>query len=247
MTSVWVAEHGWSYLNAAIDAARARSPAGRWSCWRAQEAVAVIDAAVAERGSRAGELTLGTDNGTAFTSRAFRARLRELGISIAAAATATPRARRSSSPGSQSSSSAASGARSSRRSTRPASDRRLHRRLSPPAPPGAGLPNAARSRGDLERSRRPVNPSGLTDNTDGVHANDWHPVSPAPLGGLGGIVRGLRGHFGSVSGEARFESWRFAGRSGESNLFDRVVAAHASREATRRAMALARRLMLLCR
>ena len=47
---------------------------------RAAEATAVIDAAVIERGIRPGELTLGTDNGTAFTSRPFRARLGELGI-----------------------------------------------------------------------------------------------------------------------------------------------------------------------
>jgi putative transposase len=42
---------------------------------RAAEATAVVDAAVAERRIAAGELTLGTDNGTAFTARAFRARL----------------------------------------------------------------------------------------------------------------------------------------------------------------------------
>jgi len=78
MTSVWVAEHGWCYLNAAIDCCT-REIAG-WSLeirCRAQEAVAVIDAAVAERRVAPGELTLGTDNGTAFTSRAFRARLAE--------------------------------------------------------------------------------------------------------------------------------------------------------------------------
>ena len=42
---------------------------------RAAEATAVVDAAVAERRIAPGELTLGTDNGTAFTARAFRARL----------------------------------------------------------------------------------------------------------------------------------------------------------------------------
>jgi putative transposase len=47
---------------------------------RAQEAVAVIDAAVAERAIGPGELTLGSDNGTAFTSRAFGAQLVALGI-----------------------------------------------------------------------------------------------------------------------------------------------------------------------
>jgi putative transposase len=47
---------------------------------RAQEAVAVIDAAVAERAIGPGELTLGPDNGTAFTRRAFRAHLVAPGI-----------------------------------------------------------------------------------------------------------------------------------------------------------------------
>jgi putative transposase len=78
MTSVWVAEHGWCYLNAAIDCCT-REIVG-WALdvrCRAAEAAAVIDRAVAERGIRPGELTLGTDNGTAFTSRAFRARLAE--------------------------------------------------------------------------------------------------------------------------------------------------------------------------
>jgi putative transposase len=81
MTSVWVAEHGWCYLNAAIDCCT-REITG-WALdirCRAQEALAVIDAAVAERGIGPDELTLGTDNGTAFTSRAFRARLTEHGI-----------------------------------------------------------------------------------------------------------------------------------------------------------------------
>jgi len=81
MTSIWVAEHGWCYLNAAIDCCT-REITG-WALdvrCRALEARAVIDAAVAARGVRPGSLTLGSDNGTAFTSRAFRARLAELGI-----------------------------------------------------------------------------------------------------------------------------------------------------------------------
>ena len=81
MTSVWVAEHGWCYLNAAIDCCT-REIAG-WALdvrCRAQEATAVIDAAVADRRVGPGMLTLGTDNGTAFTSRAFRARLAEHNI-----------------------------------------------------------------------------------------------------------------------------------------------------------------------
>ena len=76
MTSVWVADPGWWYLNAAIDCCTREIVA--WALdirCRAPEAMAVVDAAVVERGIRPGQLTLGTDNGSAFTSRAFRARL----------------------------------------------------------------------------------------------------------------------------------------------------------------------------
>jgi putative transposase len=81
MTSVWVAEHGWCYLNAAIDCCT-REITG-WALdvrCRATEAITVINTAVADRGVARGTLTLGSDNGTAFTSRAFRARLAELAI-----------------------------------------------------------------------------------------------------------------------------------------------------------------------
>jgi putative transposase len=60
MTSVWVAEHGWCYLNAAIDCCT-REIVG-WALdirCRAVEATAVIDAAVADRRIGPGELTLG--------------------------------------------------------------------------------------------------------------------------------------------------------------------------------------------
>jgi putative transposase len=81
MTSVWVAEHGWCYLNAAIDCCT-REITG-WALdvrCRAPEAIAVIDSGAAQRGITPGRLTLGTDNGSAYTSRRFRARLGELGI-----------------------------------------------------------------------------------------------------------------------------------------------------------------------
>jgi putative transposase len=81
MTSVWVADHGWVYLNAAIDCCTREITA--WALdlrCRAPEAIAVIEAAAAERAVAPGRLTLGTDNGSAFTSRAFRRRLAELGI-----------------------------------------------------------------------------------------------------------------------------------------------------------------------
>ena len=63
-------------LNAAIDCCT-REITG-WALdvrCRAPEAIAVIDAGIKDRGVPRGTLTLGTDNGTAYTSRAFRARL----------------------------------------------------------------------------------------------------------------------------------------------------------------------------
>ena len=81
MTSVWVAEHGWCYLQAAIDCCTREIVA--WSLelrCRAEEAIGLIDWAALARPIEPGRLTLGTDNGSAFTSRAFRARLNDLGI-----------------------------------------------------------------------------------------------------------------------------------------------------------------------
>jgi putative transposase len=81
LSSVWVAEQGWCYLQAAIDCCT-REIVG-WSLelrCRTQEATALVEQATIVRGIEANELTLGTDNGSAFTSRAFRARLGELGI-----------------------------------------------------------------------------------------------------------------------------------------------------------------------
>ena len=81
MTSVWVAEAGWCYLNAAIDCCT-REIVG-WSIdlrCRTQEAISLVERAVSEREIQPGSLTLGTDNGSAFTSRGFRARLASLGV-----------------------------------------------------------------------------------------------------------------------------------------------------------------------
>ena len=81
MTSVWVAEHGWCYLNAIIDCCT-REIVG-WDLTlrcRAKEAIAVIERAVAEQGIRPGMLTLGTDNGSAFVARATRLVLSGLGV-----------------------------------------------------------------------------------------------------------------------------------------------------------------------
>jgi len=81
MTAVWVAEHGWVYLNAIIDCCT-REIVG-WNLdvrCRAKEAIAVIERAVADQGIAQGTLTLGTDNGSAFTARATRAVISGLGV-----------------------------------------------------------------------------------------------------------------------------------------------------------------------
>jgi putative transposase len=81
MTAVWVAEHGWVYLNAIIDCCT-REIVG-WGLdtrCRAKEAIAVIEWAVADQGIPPGTLTLGTDNGSAFTAKATRLVLSGLGI-----------------------------------------------------------------------------------------------------------------------------------------------------------------------
>jgi putative transposase len=81
MTSVWVAEHGWTYLMAIIDCCT-REIVG-WQLdlrCRADEAIAVVERAAAAHGIEPGELTLGSDNGSAFTARRFRDTLGRLGI-----------------------------------------------------------------------------------------------------------------------------------------------------------------------
>ena len=81
MTSVWVAEHGWTYLNAIIDCCT-REIVG-WSLelrCRTEEATELVDHALVDRGIEPGWLTLGTDNGSAFTSRRFRENLAGHGV-----------------------------------------------------------------------------------------------------------------------------------------------------------------------
>jgi putative transposase len=81
MTSIWVAEHGWVYLNAMIDCCT-REIVG-WDIslrCRAKEAIAVIEQAVAGQAIAPDTLTIGTDNGSAFTARATRAVLSGLGV-----------------------------------------------------------------------------------------------------------------------------------------------------------------------
>src|SRR5207247_9871467 len=81
MTSIWVAEHGWCYLNAIIDCCTREIVAWQLELrCRADEVITLVERAAAVHGIAAGELTLGSDNGSAFTARRFRERLSELGI-----------------------------------------------------------------------------------------------------------------------------------------------------------------------
>jgi putative transposase len=81
MTSIWVAEHGWCYLNATIDCCT-REIVGfslELRC-RAVEACELIETMVSERAIAPGQLVLGTDNGSAYTARRTRTALSGLGI-----------------------------------------------------------------------------------------------------------------------------------------------------------------------
>ena len=81
MTSIWVAEHGWCYLNAIIDCCTREIVGWELSLrCRADEAIAVVEQAAATYCIEAGELTLGSDNGSAFTARKFTQKLADLGI-----------------------------------------------------------------------------------------------------------------------------------------------------------------------
>jgi putative transposase len=81
LTSVWVAAHGWTYLMAIIDCCTREIVAWQLELrCRADEAIALVERARVVHAIEPGELTLGSDNGSAFTARRFRARLAELGI-----------------------------------------------------------------------------------------------------------------------------------------------------------------------
>jgi putative transposase len=81
MSSVWVAEHGWTYLMAIIDCCTREIVAWQLELrCRGDEAIALVDRAAAVHGIEPDELTLGSDNGSAFTARRFRAKLAELDI-----------------------------------------------------------------------------------------------------------------------------------------------------------------------
>lgn len=81
MTKVWTAQHGWVYLHVIVDCCT-REVTG-WTLdlrTRTEEAIACVEQAVLERRIAPGVLTLGTDNGTQFTSRDFRKHLSARGI-----------------------------------------------------------------------------------------------------------------------------------------------------------------------
>lgn len=81
MTSVWVAEHGWTYLMAIIDCCTREIVAWQLELrCRTEEALTLIERAAAMHGIEPGELILGSDNGSAFTARRFRDTLARLGI-----------------------------------------------------------------------------------------------------------------------------------------------------------------------
>ena len=62
MTSIWVAEHGWTYMNAIIDCCTREIVGWELSLrCRADEAIAVVERAVAAHAILPGELTLGSD------------------------------------------------------------------------------------------------------------------------------------------------------------------------------------------
>jgi putative transposase len=76
-----VAEHGWLYLMAAIDCCTREIIAWHLQTrCRAKAAIAPIERAATKRAIAPASLTLGTDNGSAFTARAFTAGLAGLGI-----------------------------------------------------------------------------------------------------------------------------------------------------------------------
>jgi putative transposase len=160
MTSVWVAEHGWVYLMAAIDCCTARSSPGSW---RPAAAPARRSRAALERGIPPGTLTLGTDNGSAFTARACKAVLAALGIAHRRGGYRDPE--------SQAFIESWFGKLKQRCVWRHEFETLDEARevigayvtpLPPPTAVTAGLPDAARSRGDLKRWRTtPPNPSGL--------------------------------------------------------------------------------------
>jgi putative transposase len=81
MTKVWTAQHGWIYLHAIVDCCTREIPG--WSLdlrCRDDEAIACVEAALVQRSVPPDRLTLGSDNGSQFTSRDFRRHLSARGV-----------------------------------------------------------------------------------------------------------------------------------------------------------------------
>ena len=172
MTSVWVAEHGWCYLNAAIDCCTREITGWASMFAAARTRRSPSSTPPSRRGDPAGRADARHRQRHRVHRRAFRARLAEHGI--------THRRGGYRDPESQAFIESWFSKLKQRCVWREEfetldqardGDRRLHRPLPPPAPLRAGLPHAARGRGHLERSRRPANPSGLTVNANGVQAS----------------------------------------------------------------------------
>ena len=164
MTKVWTAAHGWVYLHVAVDCCT-REVAG-WTLdvrTRTDEAIACVEGAVLARSVTPGRLTLGTDNGSQFTSRGFRKHLSARGI--------THRRGGYRDPESQAFIESWNGCvqealRLAHRvgDHRPGTsrDRLVHRHLPPPPALRAGLPHPHRGRPHLGRPRIPTHHSDLT-------------------------------------------------------------------------------------
>ena len=81
MTKVWTAAHGWVYLHVIVDCCTREIPG--WTLdirTRSTEAIGCVDAALLAHQIRPQTLTLGTDNGSQFTSRDFRRHLSARGV-----------------------------------------------------------------------------------------------------------------------------------------------------------------------
>ena len=81
MTKVWTAAHGWVYLHVIVDCCTREIVS--WTLdlrTRSQEAMACVEAALLARAVEPGTLTIGTDNGSQFTSRDFRRHLSARGV-----------------------------------------------------------------------------------------------------------------------------------------------------------------------
>ena len=81
MTKVWTASNGWCYLHVIVDCCTREVPG--WTLdvrTRTIESIGCVEGAALARGIQPQQLTLGTDNGSQFTSRDFRKHLSARGI-----------------------------------------------------------------------------------------------------------------------------------------------------------------------